>query len=343
MTEDEDALLTVRELRTHFHLDEGVLKAVDDVSFTLQRGQTLGIVGESGCGKSVAALTLLRLLPAFAKVEGDVLLRLNKGGRRGEVVNLAKLNPRGREIRGIRGGEMAMIFQEPMKAFSPVHTIGSQIIESIRLHRTRDRKEAREIAAQLLHSVGISNPGQRLNEYPHQLSGGMRQRAMIALALSGEPSVLIADEPTTALDVTIQAQVLQLINDLKEKNKMAVIFITHDMGVIAEMADDVAVMYMGKIVEYTTVENLFHRPAHPYTIALMNAMPSVRRKRERLQPIEGAVPIPINIKPGCPFFSRCEHAVKGWCDKSDVALTQIAPKHWVRCVFMQPREQGGAI
>ena len=235
-----------------------------------------------------------------------------------------------------------MIFQEPMKAFSPVHTVGNQIIEAIRIHRTRDKKQAREIATELLRSVGISNPAQRLNEYPHQLSGGMRQRAMIALALSGLPSILIADEPTTALDVTIQAQVLQLINDLKAGHDMSVIFITHDLGVIAEMADDVAVMYMGKIVEYTTVEKLFRAPVHPYTIALMKAMPSLDGRRERLESIEGTVPTPINLKPGCPFFSRCSQAVAGLCDRSDVSLTQVSSDHWVRCTLVQQTVQEAA-
>jgi peptide/nickel transport system ATP-binding protein len=339
---DETMLLEVRELRTHLHLEEGILKAVDGIHFSLKRGHTLGIVGESGCGKSVASLSLLRLLPPFAQLEGDILLRLSKGERKGEIINIAKLHPRDKLFRQIRGGEIAMIFQEPMKAFSPVHTIGSQIMEAIRLHRKMDKKQAREFALQLLHSVRIANPAQRLNEYPHQLSGGMRQRAMIAMALSGHPSVLIADEPTTALDVTIQAQVLQLIDDLKASSGMSVIFITHDLGVIAEMADDVAVMYMGMLVEYTTVEKLFHQPAHPYTIALMKAMPSMNNRGERLASIEGTVPIPINRKPGCPFFSRCPVAVPGWCDKADVHLTRIASDHWVRCVFHQPHDQGGA-
>ncbi|WP_276354854.1 ABC transporter ATP-binding protein [Cohnella caldifontis] len=343
MATDESVLLEVRDLRTYFHLDEGIMKAVDGVSFELKRGRTLGIVGESGCGKSVTTLSILHLLPAFAKLEGDILLRLNKGERKGSVVNLAKLNPRGKEYQRIRGGEIAMIFQEPMKAFSPVHTIGNQITESIRLHRTRDKKQAREIATELLGSVGISNPAQRLNEYPHQLSGGMRQRAMIAMAISGLPSVLIADEPTTALDVTIQAQVLRLMNDLKAGHDMSVIFITHDLGVIAEMADDVAVMYAGKIVEYATVEKLFQAPAHPYTIALMNAMPSMNGRGERLASIEGSVPILMNLKPGCPFFSRCGHAVKGLCDRSEVGLTQVSPNHWVRCALANQTGQGAAI
>src|SRR5690606_6266842 len=263
--QDNTLLLDVDNLKTYLPLEEGLLKAVDGVSFQIHKGKTLGLVGESGCGKSMTLLSIMRIAPQFAQTTGRITLHK----RSGEAVDLVQLDPHGPEIRSIRGGEMAMIFQEPMTSFSPLHTIGNQIIEAIRLHRTRDKKEAREIAIDMLGRVGISNPQQRINEYPYQLSGGMRQRAMIAMALSCEPSLLIADEPTTALDVTVQAQVLKLMRDLQAEFGMSILYITHDLGVIARMVDEVAVMYLGRIVEYTDVDSLFHDPKHPYTQALL--------------------------------------------------------------------------
>jgi len=247
------------------------------------------------------------------------------------------LHPNGAEMRAIRGRDISMIFQEPMKAFSPILTIGDQVTEPVLIHITESREEANRIAVEMFNKVGMSNPEQRLKEYPHQLSGGMRQRAMIAMALISNPAILIADEPTTALDVTIQAQVLQMINELKADNGASVIFITHDLGVIAEMSDYVAVMYLGKVVEYTDVDTLFNNPSHPYTIALMAAIPSViKKKKSLLKSIPGVVPVPMNLKPGCGFYNRCDFAEDGVCNVSDVPLTQVGPGHMVRC-----RKSGG--
>ena len=294
-----DLLLKVDDLKTHLPLEEGLLKAVDGISFAIQRGQTMGLVGESGCGKSMAVNTIMRLAPNFAQIEGDVTYFPATGA----PVNITALDPYGPEIRDIRGGEIAMIFQEPMTSFSPLHTIGNQITEAIRLHRTPEQKEATKIAIDLLQRVGMSNPAQRMHEYPHQLSGGMRQRAMIAMALSCEPSLLIADEPTTALDVTVQAQVLQLMRDLQAEFGMSILYITHDLGVIARMVQVVAVMYLGRIVEFTDVDSLFYDAKHPYTQALIQSIPKIGKKSsDRLESIRGAVPVPINRPPpGCGF------------------------------------------
>ncbi len=334
MNQADDVILEVKNLKTYFHLDEGVLKAVDGVDLTIKKGKTLGIVGESGSGKSVTSQSILRIIPSPGKVEGEILLRRRKHGKNDDIVDMAKLHPQGKEIRDIRGGEIAMIFQEPMKAFSPIHTIGNQIVEAILLHNTDDKKEAKEIALDTLKKVGMSNAEQRLNEYPHQLSGGMRQRAMIAMALSSNPSILIADEPTTALDVTVQAQVLHLINELKRNIGTSVIFITHDLGVIAEMSDEVAVMYLGKVVEYTDVDTLFHGALHPYTQALLQSIPSVSKRSSRLESIEGTVPVPINLPRGCGFYSRCKHAKEGVCNAGDVPLVEVKEGHYVRCLLV---------
>ena len=336
---NNDYILAVNDLKVHFALDEGLLKAVDGVDFRLVKGRTLGIVGESGCGKSVASQALMRIVPNPGKVSGQILLHERRGKRLEKPLDLVPLSPNGREIRSIRGGEIAMIFQEPMKAFSPIHTIGNQIMEGILLHTTRDPEEARDLAVDVLHKVGMSNAEQRLSEYPHQLSGGMRQRAMIAMALSCNPSILIADEPTTALDVTVQAQVLELINELKIKNDASVIFITHDLGVIAEMAQEVAVMYLGKIVEQCDVDTLYHDPLHPYTKALLASIPSVMRvPKSKLASIKGTVPFPMNLKPGCGFYSRCTLAKDGECNVADIPMVEGNPGHLVRCLAVsQPK------
>ncbi len=330
---DEGVILELKGLKTYFHLDEGTLKAVDGVDLPIREGKTLGIVGESGCGKSVTAQAIMRIVPKPGVVDGRMLLRLRKHGHIGSVVDLGKMGENSAEIRKIRGGEIAMIFQEPMKAFSPVHTIGNQITEAILLHNTPDPEEAEAIALDSFKKVGMSNPEQRLKEYPHQLSGGMRQRAMIAMALSCNPSILIADEPTTALDVTVQAQVLELINELKSSIGTSVVFITHDLGVIAEMADDVAVMYLGKVVEQTDVDTLFHGAVHPYTRALLGAIPTVTADegRQRLLSIPGTVPFPMNLPTGCGFYSRCKHRDSERCMGEEIPLTEVAPGHKVRC------------
>ena len=327
-----DALLEVQDLKTHLPLEEGVLKAVDGVSFTIRRGETIGLVGESGCGKSMAVRSIMRLAPNFADISGRVIYHPLDG----DPVDIVQLDPHGERIRDIRGGEIAMIFQEPMTSFSPLHTIGNQITEAIRVHRAQDRKEAHKIAIDLLGRVGMSNPSQRMGEHPHQLSGGMRQRAMIAMALSCEPSLLIADEPTTALDVTVQAQVLKLMRDLQDEFGMSILYITHDLGVIARMVQYVAVMYLGRIVEYTDVDSLFYQAKHPYTSALIKSIPKIGKKsRRRLESIQGAVPVPINRPPGCGFFPRCSVAIPGLCDRVDPPLLQVAPGHAASC-FLYP-------
>ncbi len=323
-----DVLLDVQNLKAHLPLEEGLLKAVDGISFSIRRGETIGLVGESGCGKSMAVRSIMRLAPNFAKISGTVIYHPQAG----DPVDIAQLDAHGERIRDIRGGEIAMIFQEPMTSFSPLHTIGNQITEAIRVHRTQDRKEARKIAIDLLGRVGMSNPSQRMSEHPHQLSGGMRQRAMIAMALSCEPSLLIADEPTTALDVTVQAQVLQLMRDLQDEFGMSILYITHDLGVIARMVQHVAVMYLGKIVEFTDVDSLFYQAKHPYTAALIKSIPKIGKKsRRRLESIQGAVPVPINRPPGCGFFPRCSVAMPGLCDRVDPPLVQVAPDHAAAC------------
>ena len=321
-------LLQVKNLKTYFYLDEGVLKAVDDVSFKIQKKMVLGVVGESGCGKSVTAQSILRIVPDPGKiVEGEIFLHQD-----GKVTDLVKLDPYGKEIRAIRGKEITMIFQEPMTSLSPVHTIGDQIMEAILLHRNMNKNEAKELTLEMLYKVGIPNPYQRINEYPHQLSGGLRQRAMIAMALSCNPSLLIADEPTTALDVTVQAQILELMKDLQAEFGMSIMFITHNLGVIAEVSDEVMVMYLGKAVEYASVDEIFHNPLHPYTVRLLRSIPKVGRKaRTRLDAIKGTVPLPLDLPPGCSFYPRCPEAKKGLCNKEDPPLVEVKKGHWVSC------------
>jgi len=321
-------LIKVKGLKTYFYTEDGVGRAVDGVDFTIEREKTLGMVGESGCGKSVTALSIMRLIPTPpGRIEaGEILYHQN-----GDVIDLTKLDPKGPEMRSIRGNEIAMIFQEPMTSLNPVYTIGKQIMEAIILHQRLRKKEARKKAIEMLHAVGISSPEQIIDEYPHQLSGGMRQRAMIAMALSCNPSLLIADEPTTALDVTIQAQVLDLMNNLRTEFKTAILFITHDLGVIANMADDVVVMYLGRIVEGAPVRDIFHDPKHPYTQGLMNSIPSLTSTRkERLTPIEGIVPDSFEVPQGCGFEPRCPHAME-ICRNQIPQLKEVAPGHLAAC------------
>jgi oligopeptide/dipeptide ABC transporter ATP-binding protein len=316
------------DLKTYFFVDEGVLKAVDGVSFAVHREETLGLIGESGCGKSVTALSVLRLVSSPGRtMGGEILLDLD-----GESMDLAKLAPSGSEIRDIRGKEISMVFQEPMTSLSPVHTIGNQIREAILLHRTSDKGEAQEIALDMLRRVGIPNPPQRIDDYPHQLSGGMRQRAMIAMALSCHPKLLVADEPTTALDVTVQAQILDLIRELQEQFHMAVLYITHDLGVIAEMCHRVAVMYLGRIVELASVRDIFYRPLHPYTVLLLKSRPKLTKgSGGRLESIEGNVPVPLDPAPECGFYGRCPEAMEGRCNVAVPELVRQGDDHWVRC------------
>lgn len=338
MSTHEDVILSLKDVKVHFKMDEGLLKAVDGVSFEIHKGRTLGIVGESGCGKSVTTNAIFKILPKYGQLSGEILLYEKDGKRLDQPTDIVKLNPTGPEIRSIRGGNIAMIFQEPMKAFSPIHTVGNQIIEGIQLHREPDPGKARQIAIDMLRSVGIANPEQRVDEYPHQLSGGMRQRAMIAMALACEPSILIADEPTTALDVTVQAQVLDLINNLKHEHNTSVIFITHDLGVIAEMSDDVAVMYLGKVMEQCSVDDLFYNPLHPYTQALLKSIPTAdKAHKQRFESIKGTVPYPMNLPDGCGFFSRCSLADKEKCNRGDIPMVEAAPGHLVRCLRYAPK------
>ena len=308
-------MLSVRGLKVVFGLDEGSVRAVDGVSFDVMPGQVVGIVGESGCGKSVTTKAMLQLVDPPGRIAAGEMLFRRAGG---DAVDLARLDPRGREIREIRGAEIALIPQEPMASFSPVHTVGEQIVEAIRLHARQwrpeggavSRADARAIVVDLFRDVGISMPEQRLESYSWQLSGGLRQRAMIAMALSCKPRLLIADEPTTAIDVTTQAQVLALLRDLQKRHGTAIVFITHDLGVIAQMASHVVVMYLGRVMEEGPVDAIFHAPRHPYTRALLRSMPGMRGEtRVALPTISGTLPHPFTRPAGCPFPPRCEEAI----------------------------------
>ena len=332
-----DLLLEVTNLKTHFFTDEGVVKAVDGVDLAIERGKTLCVVGESGCGKSVTARSILQIVDPPGRIVGGQILfhgRQTGNGAGPDVVDLAALDPRGSQIRAIRGREIAMIFQEPMTSLSPLYTVGEQIIEAILLHLRLTKAEARARAIELLGKVGIPRPDQRVDAYPFQLSGGMRQRAMIAMALSCDPVLLIADEPTTALDVTTQAQILDLIRALQAELGMALMLITHDLGVVAEMADDVVVMYLGVAAETGDVDAVFHDPKHPYTRALLRSIPKVGLKaRQRLASIQGMVPNPFNRPRGCPFHPRCDDFMPGRCDVLVPEPVYLGPRREVRCLL----------
>jgi oligopeptide/dipeptide ABC transporter ATP-binding protein len=319
-------LLEVKNLRTHFPSRAGLVRAVDDVSFYLDRGELLGLVGESGCGKSLTALSIMRLIAPPGKiVDGEILF---------DGKDLLKLSDA--EMREMRGDDIAMIFQDPMTSLNPVFTVGEQIGEALRLHRKMSHKEARLATIEAMREVAIPDPARRVNDYPHQLSGGMRQRVMIAMALACNPKLLIADEPTTALDVTIQAQILELLNELRKQRDLAVLLITHDLGVVAEVADRVAVMYTGRIVEESPVDELFARPKHPYTEGLLRSVPKLTTedvsKKERLETIEGVVPNPTELPPGCHFAPRCPHRMPR-CTEGTIPLYQLEGGVQVRCVL----------
>jgi peptide/nickel transport system ATP-binding protein/oligopeptide transport system ATP-binding protein len=318
-----DALIEIKGLKTHFFTNKGIVKAVDGVDLVIQPGQTLGLVGESGCGKSMTALSIMRLVP-------EPMGRIVTGTIYFEGRDITRLTEA--EMQKIRGDRIAMIFQEPMTSLNPVFNIGEQIAETIRLHQDLGPKEAWQHSVAMLREVGIPDPEARADEYPHQMSGGMRQRVMIAMALSCRPKLMIADEPTTALDVTIQAQILDLINRLKEKVGSAVLLITHNLGVVAEVAQFVGVMYAGHIVEYTNVIRLFQKPKHPYTIGLFNSMPkkTVPGKRSRLQAIPGSVPDLLGLPAGCKFQDRCARSLPK-CKEEPPALIETEPGHQVRC------------
>jgi len=319
-------LLEVKDLQTQFPTRSGLVRAVDGVSFYLDRGELLGLVGESGCGKSITALSVMRLIAPPGKiVNGEILF---------DGKDLLKLSDA--EMRQMRGDDIAMIFQDPMTSLNPVFTVGEQIAEALRLHRRLSRRDARRATIEAMREVAIPDPARRVDDYPHQLSGGMRQRVMIAMALACNPKLLIADEPTTALDVTIQAQILELLNELRKQRDLAVLLITHDLGVVAEVADRVAVMYTGRIVEESPVDELFARPKHPYTEGLLRSVPKLTSehvlKKERLDTIEGTVPRPTDLPPGCHFAPRCPHRMPR-CTQEDIPLYELDGSVKVRCVL----------
>jgi oligopeptide/dipeptide ABC transporter ATP-binding protein len=336
-----DNILEVKNLRTYFNLDEGVLKAVNDVDFSIKKGKTLGIIGESGCGKSVTAHSILNTVQAPGKIHSGTIHYRNQAGTEMEIV---KEKPNGEVMRALRGKEISMIFQEPMISMSPVYSIGHQMTEAIMVHEKKRNKaavkEAQGKVIEMLELVGMPYPSQRFNDYPHQLSGGMCQRAMIAMALSLNPSILIADEPTTALDVTVQAQIVTLMLKLQEERGMSILYITHDMGVIAETAVDICVMYLGRVVEQASAAALFSNPVHPYTIRLLRSIPKLGRKipGARLNAIKGNVPVPLDLPDECGFASRCLELKQGICNEKVPPMVEIEPDHFVRCFLHNGKE-----
>jgi peptide/nickel transport system ATP-binding protein len=355
MTTDipQDMLLEVKDLQVHFDVRDGIIQAVDGVNYSIRRGQTLGVIGESGCGKSVTARAIMGMISKPGKiVGGEILFHMSENGQR-KTINMVDLHPDGEQIRKIRGGHIGMIFQEPMSSLTPVYTsgfhigeavglhssltptrtIGAQMAETIQEKRGASKKEAREIAIEMLQKVGLPKPKERVDSYPHQLSGGQRQRVMIAIALSCQPDLLIADEPTTALDVSIEAQILDLMKHLQQEFGMAIIFITHNLGVVAEMADEIMVMYMGKEVERAPTIELFENPKHPYTQALLHAIPRIGAKKEKLYVVKGMVPDPFNLPHGCVFHTRCPFAMPGKCDVVVPEYGEVAEGHYTRCLL----------
>jgi peptide/nickel transport system ATP-binding protein/oligopeptide transport system ATP-binding protein len=327
--DQENRLLELKSLKTWLYTKLGIFKAVDGVSFDIAKGKTQGVVGESGCGKSMTALSIMGLIPVPpAKIVGGQILYYMGD----KIIDLSKLDPKGQEMGEFRGNEISMIFQDPMTSLNPVYTIGSQISEAIRRHQRVNKKGAKEKSIEMLQMVGMPLPAQRVNEYPHQLSGGMRQRAMIAMALSCNPKLLIADEPTTALDVTIQAQILQLTTDLQDESGMSIMMITHDLGIIAETADDVAVMYLGKIIESADVRAIFHNPLHPYLIGLLESKPTIDARKDELVPIEGVVPEPLEMvwNKKCGFAQRCSKKME-ICEFEEPREFTTEKTHKVKC------------
>ncbi len=320
--DNSEILVDVRDLQTYFYTDDGIVKAVDGMSFIIHKGEVLGLVGESGCGKSVASLSIMQLVEAPGKIVGGEIIF------KGE--NLLTKTPE--QMRKIRGAEISMIFQEPMTSLNPVFTVGDQIMEAILIHQDLNEEEAKKRTIELLRLVGIPEPERRFNQYPHEMSGGMRQRVMIAMAISCNPDLLISDEATTALDVTIQAQILELMKDLQKRTGMAILFITHDLALVADMAHSVAVAYTGKIVEYGDVYSIFKDPRHPYTYGLLNSVPSLKSEKTKtpLPAIEGMVPNPYKMPKGCHFNPRCPFATER-CRKGMPDLIELEPNHFVRC------------
>ena len=331
MAQNSDILLSIKKLSTHFFTEQGLVKAVQDVSFDIPLGKTLAVVGESGCGKSVTALSVMRLIPwpPGKIVEGQIVFD-------GEPL----LEASEARMRQIRGNDIAMIFQEPMTSLNPVFTVGNQIVEAVKLHQKKSGSEAWEVAVEMMKSVGIADPERRVGEYPHQMSGGMRQRVMIAMALCCSPALLIADEPTTALDVTIQAQILELLRDLQRRNQMSIMMITHDLGVVAENADVVVVMYASRVVEKADSKELFSKPLHPYTQGLLKSLPRLGQKKERLNVIDGAVPNPLHFPTGCKFHPRCPIGANDkQCQTQEPPLLEVAAGRCVACWFAEGHEE----
>ena len=342
MFEGEETILRIKDLHTYFYTDIGVARALNGVNFEIPRGKVMGVVGESGCGKSVTSLSIMRMVTKPGKIVKGEITYFRKDRETGDItpIDLTSLEKMGPAMRAIRGAEMSMIFQEPMTSLNPSYTVGDQIMEAIILHQGADRNEAKEKAIEILTSVGMANPALVVNRYPHELSGGMRQRAMISLALSCTPQILFADEPTTALDVTTEAQILDVMRDLQQRINMTIIFITHNLGVVAQMCDYVTVMYLGRVVEQATVDDLYYQPKHPYTKALLRSIPHVgSHQKERLQPIRGVVPDPYSKVSGCPFHPRCNSAMRGTCDVKVPGVTMVEKNHAVRCFLYSDVEE----
>ena len=336
MADNQNTILQVENLHTHFFTESGVIRALRGVDFSVERGKVLGVVGESGCGKSVTAQCIMNMLPGSGRVVSGKITynRREAGNGQTEVIDITSLPPRSRAMRSIRGNEIAMIFQEPMTSLDPVYTVGNQLMEAILLHQKVSKKEGKEIAIEALAKVNLPEPARTFDAYPHQLSGGQRQRVMIAIALSCNPTLLIADEPTTALDVTTQAQILDLMRALQEETQMSIIFITHDLGVVAEMCDDVAVMYLGKVVEQTDIDSAFHNPQHPYTRALLRSIPRLTDDvQDRLDVIKGRVPDPSVVPSGCAFHPRCPEMVPGLCEVHTPEVLTVGNNQQVRCLL----------
>jgi len=329
-------VLEVRDLKIHFFTDEGVVRAVDGIDLEIGSGKTLALVGESGCGKSVTCRSFLQLVQPPGRIVAGEIRYHRYLDNQTEIVDIAKLDPRGKRIRSLRGKEISMIFQEPMTSLSPMYTVGNQIMENIRLHTSVSKQESRAQTIELLARVGIPKPERLVDEYPFRLSGGMRQRAMIAMALACNPNMLIADEPTTALDVTTQANILDLMLELQQQYQMAMLFITHDLGVVAEIADDVAVMYLGRVVEKSDVNTIYNDPQHPYTQALLRSIPKIAMQRDELDPIQGMVPSPYRRPSGCPFHPRCLQALPE-CQHIVPSVTQLSDHHTVRCLLYEQK------
>ena len=325
---EKDLVLQVKELKINIKTDDGILTPVRGVNFEIGKGETLGLVGESGCGKSLTSKAILGINAKNCKTEGEILFDAENLG----MTDLLKLKPRGEEIRSIRGKQISMIFQEPMVAFSPMYTIGNQINEATRLHITKDKKKSKEISLEVMKKVGIANAEKRYDQYPHEFSGGMLQRALIAMALVCNPKLLIADEPTTALDVTIQAQILELMKELQKDFGMSILFITHDLGTVARMCDRVAVMYLGKIVETAPAVEIFKNPQHPYTRGLIGSVHKIGTKgQDKLFSIEGTVPVAMNLPKRCGFYDRCDKRIEGVCDIQEPELVDSGDNHRVAC------------